>query len=141
VELSVENECPSVEESSNLLPEESPSSFKDNESIETIRVFPNPLRDTENNEAIGDFSSPLKDAESNEAIRDFSSPLKDNEKIEALSAEIKNLKVNIVILSFVRICSFFPVISSFYVNNILQHGRFSLRSGFNILDDLFYLFY
>ncbi|KAK2455375.1 Myosin family protein with Dil domain-containing protein [Trifolium repens] len=93
VELSVENECPSVEESSNLLPEESPSSFKDNESIETIRVFPNPLRDTENNEAIGDFSSPLKDSESNEAIRDFSSPLKDNEKIEALSAEIKNLKV------------------------------------------------
>ncbi|CAJ2627713.1 unnamed protein product [Trifolium pratense] len=93
VEISVENECPSVEESSNLLHEASPSSFQDNESIETIRVFPNPLRDTENNEVIRDSSSPLRDAESNEAIGDLSSPLKDTENIEALSAEIKKLKV------------------------------------------------
>lgn len=64
--ISVENESPPVEESSNSFQEESSSSFQDNESID--------------------------------AIRDSSSPLRDTEKIEALTAEIKNLKVNLVYL-------------------------------------------
>lgn len=64
LEISVENESPCVEESSNSSKEESSSPFQDNESIE--------------------------------AIRDSSSPLGDTEKYEALTAEIKNLKVNLV---------------------------------------------
>ncbi|XP_040862233.1 myosin-9 isoform X3 [Glycine max] len=43
-------------------------------------------------------SSPFQDDESIEAIRDSSIPLKDTEKIEVLTIEIKNLKVNMVML-------------------------------------------
>ncbi|KAI5394968.1 hypothetical protein KIW84_061538 [Lathyrus oleraceus] len=96
-EISPENESPSVEKSSNLLHEESSSSFQDNESIEAIRIFSNPLRDTESNEASMDISSPLRDTESNEAIRDLSSPPRDtgsNEAIRDLSSPLRDTESN-----------------------------------------------
>ncbi|XP_058770978.1 myosin-9-like isoform X1 [Vicia villosa] len=96
-EISPENESPSKEKSSNLLHEESPSSFQDNESIEAIRVFSNPFRDSESNEASMDISSTLHDTESNEVIRDLSSPLRDtesNEAIRDLSSPLRDTESN-----------------------------------------------
>ncbi|XP_057423450.1 myosin-9 isoform X2 [Lotus japonicus] len=52
LEISVENESPCVEESSNSSKEESSSPFQDNESIEAIRDSSSPLGDTEKYEAL-----------------------------------------------------------------------------------------
>ncbi|KAJ1417511.1 Myosin-J heavy chain [Sesbania bispinosa] len=52
LEISAENESPSVEESSNSFQQESSSPFQDNESVEAIKDSSSPLRDTENVEAL-----------------------------------------------------------------------------------------
>ncbi|RDY10834.1 Myosin-11, partial [Mucuna pruriens] len=75
LETPVQNERPSVEESSNPVQEESS----------------NPIQESSN--PIQESSSPFQDDENVEAIRDSSSPLKDTENIEVLTVEIKNLKV------------------------------------------------
>ncbi|KAK7345799.1 hypothetical protein VNO77_16410 [Canavalia gladiata] len=109
LEISAENENPSMEESSIALREESSIALREESSIalqeESLVALQEessvalqeessvPLQEESSVALQEESSSPLQNDESNEAIRDSSSPLEDTEKIEVVTVEIKNLKV------------------------------------------------